>query len=99
MLLTNFLLACANVDTTRLSSKGQIVLPKRLRQAHRWQPGQEFAVIETEEGILLRPTSPFPETTIDEVAACLRYQGRPRTLEEMEQAIEEGAKGTAHGRG
>jgi AbrB family looped-hinge helix DNA binding protein len=31
---------------TRLSTKGQIVLPKALRTAHRWNPGTEFIIQE-----------------------------------------------------
>ncbi len=86
------------MDTTKLSSKGQIIIPKHLRAAHRWKAGQEFAVIDTGEGILLRPKSPFHETTIEQVAACLEYQGQPKTIEELEQAIEKGVKQASHDR-
>ena len=34
------------METTKLSSKGQVVLPKSVRDAHKWQPGAEFAVEE-----------------------------------------------------
>ena len=75
------------METTRLSSKGQVILPKSIRDAHRWQPGTEFVVEETTEGILLRPAKPFPPTRIEDVAGCLRYAGKPKTLAEMEAAI------------
>jgi AbrB family looped-hinge helix DNA binding protein len=48
------------METTRLSSKGQVILPKSIRDAHRWQPGTEFMVEDTAEGVLLRPAKPFP---------------------------------------
>lgn len=32
----------------------------------------------------------FPETTVEDVAGCLKYDGEPKTLEEMEEAIEKG---------
>ncbi|MGI8743293.1 MAG: AbrB/MazE/SpoVT family DNA-binding domain-containing protein [Bryobacteraceae bacterium] len=41
--------------TTRLSTKGQIVLPKHVRTSRAWGPGIEFTVEETGDGILLRP--------------------------------------------
>lgn len=63
------------MPTTRLSSRGQVVLPKQVREAHRWAPGQEFEIVETEAGILLRPRSPFPETTFDEVRGVTGYDG------------------------
>ncbi len=75
------------METTRLSSRGQVILPKSIRDAHRWQPGTEFVVEETTEGILLRPAKPFPPTRIEDVAGCLRYAGKPKTLAEMEAAI------------
>jgi AbrB family looped-hinge helix DNA binding protein len=75
------------METTRLSTKGQIVLPKSVRTAHAWGPGTEFAVEETREGVLLRPARLFPRTTLDQVVGCLRYKGKAKTLKQMEDAI------------
>ena len=79
-------------ETTRLSSKGQVIIPKAIRETYRWAIGQEFIVEDTGEGILLRPKSPFPRTTVEEVAGCLKYSGPPKSLEQMEDAIKEGAQ-------
>ena len=67
------------METTRLSTKGQIVLPKSIRTSHAWKPGTEFTVEETREGILLRPANPVTirETDLDEVAG---YLGRVKPL-------------------
>ena len=78
------------METTRLSSKGQIIIPKAIRQAYKWPVGQEFLIKQTEQGILLRPQAPFPQTGVDEVAGCLRYKGRAKTLEDMNNAIRRG---------
>ncbi len=76
------------METTTLSTKGQIILPKSIRDAHAWKPGTEFTVEETIEGILLRPARPFPETTLDEVAGCLKTKRRrPVSLKEMDEGI------------
>jgi bifunctional DNA-binding transcriptional regulator/antitoxin component of YhaV-PrlF toxin-antitoxin module len=45
----------AAMETTKLSSKGQIILPVSIRLANQWQAGVEFAVENTAEGVLLRP--------------------------------------------
>lgn len=83
-----------SIQTTRLSSKGQIIIPKAIRSLHGWENGQEFIVEETEQGILLRPYKPasLTKTTLSQVAGCLkhRYQGKPKTLEEMDEAIAQG---------
>lgn len=86
------------MQTTRLSSKGQVIIPKEIRSRHHWEPGQELQAIDTGDGILLRPASPFPETTLREVASCLSYSGKAKTLEEMEEAIKKGARNIKHER-
>jgi len=78
------------VETTKLSSKGQVIIPKPLRSAHHWETGQELVVIDMGDGILLKPKTPFPESSIKDVASCLRYDGKAKTLEDMEDAIKTG---------
>jgi AbrB family looped-hinge helix DNA binding protein len=75
------------METTKLSSKGQVVLPKWVRDARRWEPGTEFAVEEVSEGILLRPLRPFRSTSFAEVFGCLKYTRRAKTLRQMEKAV------------
>jgi len=71
----------------RLSSKGQLVLPASLRNAHRWGAGDEFVVEEVPEGLLLRPRKPFPAARLDEVAGSLRHAGAAKSIEAMDAAI------------
>jgi AbrB family looped-hinge helix DNA binding protein len=47
-------------DTTTLSTKFQISIPKSLRTARQWQAGQQFAFIPKGNGVLLVPI-PRPE--------------------------------------
>jgi len=75
------------METTRLSSKGQIVLPVKIRASRAWGSGTEFTVEETADGILLRPVSKLPETSLEMVAGCLRSKGKPKTLGRMRAAI------------
>ena len=85
------------MNTTKLSSKGQVIIPKPIRMAHQWDVGQELIVIDTGDGVLLKPKTPFQETSIDEVAACLKYSGKTKTLEDMEQAIKKATLERFHG--
>lgn len=78
---------------TKLSSKGQIILPKSMRSAHRWEPGTEFAVEEAADGVLLKPVKPFEPTVIEEVLGCTGYRGPAKTLTEMNEAIRKGVRG------
>jgi AbrB family looped-hinge helix DNA binding protein len=86
------------METTKLSSKGQIILPKSVRDARHWKPGTEFAVEEKKEGILLRPLKPFPSTKLEDLYGSLKYDGPPKTLEEMDQGIVDEVK-RRHARG
>ena len=42
-------------NTTTLSSKFRITIPKEVREAQNWKPGQEFAFIPKDGGYLLVP--------------------------------------------
>jgi AbrB family looped-hinge helix DNA binding protein len=80
------------MNTTRLSSKGQVIIPKPHRTAHHWEAGLELVVIDFGDGILLKPKSPFPETSISDVASCLKFRGKPKSLDEITAAIGKGIK-------
>ena len=73
--------------TTTVSTKGQVILPKAIRQARRWEPGTRLTVENTPEGVLLKPEPVFAETRLEEVFGCLAYRGKPKTLEEMEAGV------------
>jgi AbrB family looped-hinge helix DNA binding protein len=80
------------MDTTRLSSKGQVILPKAVREARNWQPGTEFTVEQVDDGVLLRPVKPFRPTTLEEVVGCTGYTGPAKSLDDMERAVARGVK-------
>lgn len=87
------------MPTTTLSSKGQVIIPKPVRDAHHWKPGQRLEVVETDNGILLKTAEPFPETVIADVAGCLPHTGKAKTIAEMKKAIAKGVKETFGDRG
>ena len=73
--------------TTTVSTKGQVILPKAIRQARRWEAGTRLTVENTPEGVLLKPEPVFAQTRLDEVFGCLAYRGTPKTLEEMDEGV------------
>jgi AbrB family looped-hinge helix DNA binding protein len=78
------------METTRLSSEGQVTIPETLRNAQHWQAGQELMMTNVGDGILLQPKPPFPETTLATVAGCLKYSGTAKSLADFEDAIRQG---------
>jgi len=79
--------AAAETLTTTLSTKGQVILPKTIRQRRHWEPGTRLTVEDTPEGVLLKAAPVFAPARPEDVAGMLAYRERPKTLEEMEAAI------------
>ena len=79
------------MQTTTLSSKGQVIIPKTLRAALRWAPGTQLEVHDTPEGVLLRPAVLAPKASLPEGLAAIRrrvaYAGPRVSLEDMEAAV------------
>ncbi len=76
------------METTRLSSKGQIILPKAVRDTHNWVPGTDFSVEDTGDGVMLRPIKTTQATRLVDVVGCLQANGPARTIEEIDAAID-----------
>lgn len=80
------------METTKLSSKGQVIIPKGIRAAHQWEAGLELQVIDMGDGILLRPKAPFAETVLDDVAGLLKNRVRPKTERDIQSALAQGIR-------
>jgi AbrB family looped-hinge helix DNA binding protein len=71
----------------RLSTKGQLVIPKEMRERHGWSAGTELEVVDGGTHLLiLTPTAP-PTTEVEELLGCAGYSGPRRSLEEMDEAV------------
>jgi AbrB family looped-hinge helix DNA binding protein len=59
---------------TRLTSKGQVVIPKAVRDRTRWRTGTRLQVQVTDDGaVVLRPGGREPiESIIDQASGCLK---------------------------
>jgi AbrB family looped-hinge helix DNA binding protein len=81
---------------TRLSTKGQLIIPKTIRERHGWSPGSELALEDCGDAVLIRSAKPETETTFEELVGCTGYRGPTRSLEDMEAAIAAGARERRH---
>lgn len=73
--------------TTTISTKGQVILPAAIRRSRKWDAGTRLTVEETPEGVLLKPAPAFPPTTPEQIFGCLHHQGKPKTLQDMQDGI------------
>ena len=84
---------------TTVSTKGQVILPKAIRDQLHWGAGTRLIVEHTSDGVLLRPmVVAFAPTRPEDVFGCLPVQGGPRSVEDMDAGIAAEAK-RRHARG
>lgn len=77
--------------STRMSSKGQVVIPREVRERHAWGPGTEFTVEEAGNVVVLRPLVLDRSATVDDLLGCVGYRGPVRSLADMDAGIARGA--------
>jgi AbrB family looped-hinge helix DNA binding protein len=80
------------MNTTRLSTKGQLIIPKQVRRRHGWRAGTEILVEDRGDCVVLRAPEGLAATTLDDLVGCTGYHGPARSLEEMEAGIARGAR-------
>jgi AbrB family looped-hinge helix DNA binding protein len=61
---------------TKMSEKGQVVIPKDVRDSLGLSPGQQFDVLQAGSDIVLRPTGRTTGKSVEEVMADLRARVR-----------------------
>jgi AbrB family looped-hinge helix DNA binding protein len=80
------------VAKAQFSTKGQIVIPKAIRDRHAFVDGQTVDVIDTPTGVLLRLPSETKRESADVVMARIRarntYHGPPVSTADMNAAID-----------
>jgi AbrB family looped-hinge helix DNA binding protein len=74
---------------TKMSAKGQVVIPKAVRDRLCWGEGDALEVVERADGVLLRSVSaPRERITMEEFRKRVPpYEGPPISLEDMDRAI------------
>lgn len=76
--------------TAAVTSKGQITIPAEVRKKLGLKPGDRVRFIEGESGeFFLRPKT----GSIMNLKGCVKWTGKPVTIEEMNQTIAKGWAG------
>lgn len=76
---------------TRLSSKGQITIPREIRYRKGWRAGTRLIIEDRGSCVVLRPAAPSPTSDLDDLVGCAGYEGPARSLAEMDAAIAQAA--------
>ena len=79
------------MQTTQMSSKGQVIIPKDIRTRRHWLPGTRLVAEETPDGVLLRTARSSSTQSLDAGLAAMHalanHRGRAKTLAEMDAAV------------
>jgi len=65
-----------NVATTRMSSKGQVVIPEDIRKQLRLKAGSQFVVLGKDDVVILKAISPPAMEEFDSLIAAARKGAR-----------------------
>jgi len=79
----------ANVSTTKMSSKGQVVIPEDIRKQLNLKEGSQFVVLGDKDVVILKNISPPSINEFDELIAKARKQAKAAGLKksDVEDAI------------
>jgi len=70
----------ANLATTRMSSKGQVVIPEDIRKRLKLKSGSRFVVLGKDDVIILKTIAPPSMAEFDGMVAEARRQARKAGL-------------------
>ena len=74
----------ANVSTTKMSSKGQIVIPDIIRKRLNLKPGSQFVVVGDKDVVILKNISPPALNEFDDLIAEARRKGEKVVLKKSD---------------
>ena len=69
-----------NVATTRMSSKGQVVIPEDIRKRLKLKPGSQFVVVGENDVVILKAISPPSMGEFDALMADARRKAKEAGL-------------------
>jgi AbrB family looped-hinge helix DNA binding protein len=74
----------ANLATTKMSSKGQVVIPEDIRKRLKLKAGTQFVVVGENDVVILKSISPPSISEFDTLIAEARKQGKEAGLKQSD---------------
>lgn len=72
-----------SVATIKLSSKGQIVIPKEIRDELHWQAGTQLTLVSSVSGITLKTAPKKTKGNLGDLIGMLQHDGPPIPVEAL----------------
>jgi len=74
----------ANISTTKMSSKGQVVIPENIRKQLKLKTGTQFVVVGDKDVVILKNISPPSLDEFDDLIADARKKAQEAGIKESD---------------
>ncbi|MDT4328648.1 AbrB/MazE/SpoVT family DNA-binding domain-containing protein [Methylomonas sp. MS20] len=74
--------------TITLSSKGQVVIPKEIRDELHWEAGTELTLVSNASGVTLKAVPKKTGRTMADLIGMLKHDGPPLSTEALCQPVD-----------
>lgn len=71
----------------RMSSKGQVVVPRELREKRGWRAGTALEIVDTPRGLVIRGAGAPEALPVDALFGCIPYRGPKHSVAEMDRSV------------
>jgi AbrB family looped-hinge helix DNA binding protein len=86
------------MTTITLSSKGQVVIPKEIRDELHWVAGTRITLVSSASGVMLKAVPKKTGRRFENLIGMLKHEGPPLSIEELCQPVDYDAGSEAAGK-
>lgn len=86
------------MTTITLSSKGQVVIPKEIRDELHWVAGTQITLVSSASGVMLKAVPKKTGRRFENLIGMLKHEGQPLSIEELCQPVDYDAGSEAAGK-
>ena len=83
--------------TITLSSKGQVVIPKEIRDELHWDAGTQIALVSSASGVTLKAVPKTTGRKFSDLIGLLKHEGAPLSIEELCRPVDYNEDGKVSG--
>ena len=76
------------IATVTLSSKGQVVIPKEIRDELHWDAGTELTLVSSASGVTIKAMPKKTGRNLADLIGMLKHDGPPLATEELCRPVE-----------
>ncbi len=74
--------------TITLSSKGQVVIPKEIRDELHWDAGTQITLVSSASGVMLKAVPTKTGRKLGDLIGMFKHEGRALTTEELCEPVD-----------